>query len=116
MNGNAPENESRDDVWYQLEDEMTEQPKGFVNANGETREADTDTAKKVREAFSSDLIVKDDEVVEELGGVCFDGVCTIAPNDPGHNKMVLRNLGALTGLRPSRVNEPDAESGNPDHE
>lgn len=86
---------------------MTGQEKGRITADGEVRDADNETAAKVREAFAKDLIVKEDEVVEELGGVCFDGVCTVGPSDPAHNAMVLRNLGALTGLRPERADEPD---------
>jgi hypothetical protein len=90
---------------------MTGQDKGFMTADGEVREADDETTAKVRDAFAKDLIVMDDEVVEELGGVCFDGVCTIGPSDPAHNAMVLRNLGALTGLRPERPDNTDDESG-----
>ena len=85
-----------------------------MTADGEVRDADADTAQKVQEAFAKDLIVKEDEVVEELGGVCFDGVCTIGPADPGHNAMVLRNLGALTGLRPERADDPDDRTGPED--
>lgn len=92
---------------------MTEEDKGFIAADGETRDADEATANKVRDAFARDLLVKDDEVVAELGGVCFDGVCTIGPADPAHNALVLRNLGALTGLRPEPAgDEADAREGD----
>jgi len=90
---------------------MTGQDKGYISPDGETRETDEVTATKVREAFSRDLIAMENEVVEELAGVCFDGVCTIGPSDPAHNQLVLRNLGALTGLRPERIDEPDEEAG-----
>ena len=93
---------------------MTGQDKGFITADGEVRDTDAETTEKVRDAFAKDLIVKDDEVVEELGGVCFDGVCTVGPADPAHNAMVLRNLGALTGLRPERAGESDGEPGPAD--
>lgn len=88
---------------------MTGQDKGFITAGGEVREADEETTAKVRDAFAKDLIVMENEVVEEFGGVCFDGVCTIGPSDPGHNAMVLRNLGALTGLRPERADDAEPE-------
>lgn len=103
MNGNAPDRDDR--TWYRLRDEMTGQDKGFITADGDVKDADAETTGKVVEAFGKDLIVKEGEVVEELGGVCFDGVCTVGPADPAHNAMVLRNLGALTGLRPERVEE-----------
>lgn len=89
---------------------------GRITADGEVRDADDETTAKVREAFSRDLIVKDNEVVEELGGVCFDGVCTVGPADPAHNAMVLRNLGALTGLRPERDAETSEKTGSDDTE
>jgi hypothetical protein len=90
---------------------MTGQDKGRITADGDVMEADTETIAKVREAFATDLLVKDDEVVDELGGACFDGVCTVGPSDPQHNAMVLRNLGALTGLRPERGKDGDDETG-----
>jgi hypothetical protein len=86
---------------------MTGEPKGFITADGATRDTDAETSTKVQEAFSSDLLVKDGEVPEEFGGVCFDGVCSIGPADPAHNRLVLQNLGALTGLRPERASEDD---------
>lgn len=94
---------------------MTEEDKGFIATDGETRGTDEVTAGKVREAFARDLLVKDDEVVAELGGVCFDGVCTIGPADPTHNALVLRNLGALTGLRPEPATD-DAQTRDGDAE
>lgn len=94
---------------------MTEEDKGFIADDGETRDVDDATAGKVREAFGRDLLVKENEVVEELAGVCFDGVCSIGPADPAHNALVLRNLGALTGLRPERVeDEPESGTGDAD--
>lgn len=93
---------------------MTGQDKGYIAPDGEVRDTDAETASKVRQAFGRDLIVKEDEVVDELGGACFDGVCTIGPSDPTHHTQVLRNLGALTGLRPENVDEDTAESGEGD--
>lgn len=111
MNGNEHDDHG---TWYRLKDEMTEQDKGYINDTGETRETDDETAGKVRDAFSRDLIVQENEVVEELGGVCYDGVCTIGPNDPQHNRMVLQNLGALTGLRPEPVSDTTESPDNDD--
>jgi len=94
---------------------MTGEDKGYIAPDGATRDTDDGTAEKVREAFSRDLITMDNQVVEELGGVCFDGVCTVAPSDPQHASMVLRNLGALTGLRPEKVeNDDDPGTTTPD--
>lgn len=82
-----------------LKDEVTDEPAGLIDAHGNTRDADPETEERVRQAFACDLLVREGEVVEEFG-ICFDGVCSIGPNDPGHDALVLRNLGALTGLRP----------------
>lgn len=85
-----------------------------MTKDGETRATDAETAGKVREAFGKDLIVQQGEVAEELAGVCYDGVCTVGPADPSHNAMVLRNLGALTGLRPESLEEDETDSGTKD--
>jgi hypothetical protein len=112
VSGHAHDDDRDPDVWYQLKDEMTDQIKGYITPSGETKETDAETTEKIRKAFDTELIVKENEVVEELGGVCFDGVCTITPNDPGHNMMVLRNLGALTGLRPAEIDDEGKEPGD----
>jgi hypothetical protein len=93
---------------------MTGQDKGRITADGDVMDADNETIAKVREAFATDLIVKDDEVVDELGGACFDGVCTVGPGDPQHTAMVLKNLGALTGLRPEQSENTDVKTGADD--
>jgi coproporphyrinogen III oxidase len=115
VTGNAADKKQVGKTWYQVRDEMTDEPKGYITVDGETRDMDEQTSKSVQDAFGQDLMVRDGEVLEELGGVCFDGVCTIAPGDPDHNQMVLRNLGALTGLRPS-ASGTDDEIGNETHE
>jgi len=84
-----------------LIDEMTDQKVGYVDTTGGTKATDPQTSQRVQDAFSRDLLVQDGEVVEELG-MCFDGVCAIGPADPAHDALVLKNLGALTGLRPER--------------
>jgi hypothetical protein len=93
-----------------LRDELTEEPVGYINAHGETRDTDPGTTERVERAFARELLVQNDEVVEELG-MCFDGVCSIGPGDPAHDALVLKNLGALAGLRPERT-EPEDGNGS----
>lgn len=93
------EQQANDHEWYVLKDEMTDEPAGLIDADGKTRETAPEVEARVRQAFNRELLVRDGEVVEELG-ICFDGVCSIGPGDPEHDALVLRNLGALTGLRP----------------
>jgi hypothetical protein len=87
-----------------LKDELTDEPAGLIDADGNTRETGPETEARVRQAFDHELLVRDGEVLEELG-ICFDGVCSIGPADPRHDALVLRNLGALTGLRPETRSE-----------
>lgn len=92
--------------WYLLKDEMTDTTVGYIDAEGNTRDTDGATDTKVRDAFNRDLLVENGEVVEELG-MCFGGVCSVGPSDPGHDALVIRNLGALTGLRPEAPADDD---------
>lgn len=108
MTGNDPKS-AKNEEWYMLKDEMTDETVGSINASGETRNTDAETTERVTQAFNKDLLVRDGEVIEEFG-ICADGVCSIGPADPEHDQMVLRNLGALTGLRP----EPRDDSSDPD--
>jgi hypothetical protein len=85
---------------------MTDNAVGYVDASGHTRDTDEEIAERVRNAFDTDLLVQEGEVVEELG-MCFDGVCTIGPSDPAHDALVLKNLGALTGLCPERQEDDE---------
>jgi hypothetical protein len=103
VTGSDPREQNSDhaEEWFVLKDEMTDSAVGFVDASGHTRDTDAETAQRVTQAFSRELLVQEGEVVEELG-ICFDGVCSIGPTDPAHDALVLRNLGALTGLRPER--------------
>jgi len=96
VSGNEPNNERE---WYVLKDEATEETAGLVDAHGNTRDASPETRTRVRQAFDRDLLVREGEVLEDLG-MCFDGVCAVTPGDPEHDALVLKNLGALTGLRP----------------
>lgn len=104
MSGDA-RNTANDGEWYLLEDEMTGETAGYIDDQGNTRDTTSDTAERVRKAFKRDLLVRDDDVVEELG-TCFDGICSIGPGDAEHDALVLRNLGALTGLRPATSRGP----------
>jgi hypothetical protein len=113
VNGNEQNTNDTSRTWYRLRDEMTGEDKGFIGPDGTTRETDEGTEGKIREAFSRDLITMDNQVVDELAGVCFDGVCMIGPSDPEHASLVLKNLGALTGLRPEPTDEPGKEAGTP---
>ena len=111
MSGSDPDmqNDDAGREWLVLKDEMTEETVGYVDASGHVKDADPATEQRVKDAFARDLLVQDGEVVEELG-MCFDGVCAIRPVDPGHDALVLRNLGALTGLRPERREDPETGS------
>lgn len=94
--------------WYVLKDELTDEPAGLIDADGKTQGTDPETESRVRQAFGRELLVRDGEVVEELG-ICFDGVCSVSPGDPDHDALVLKNLGALTGLRPE-IRADEAET------
>ena len=89
-----------DDEWYVFQDEMTGETAGYIDRHGNTRATDPDIDDRVRNAFAREILVRDGDVVEELG-ICFDGVCSIGPSDPSHDALVLKNLGALTGLQPA---------------
>lgn len=88
---------------------MTDQPVGYIDEHGNTKDATPEAEERVRKAFDRDLLVKDGEMLDELG-MCFDGVCAVRPADPEHDALVLRNLGALSGLRPEPASDDDAES------
>lgn len=84
---------------------MTGETAGYIDDKGNTRETTPDTAERARKAFSRELLVRDGDVVEELG-ICFDGICSIGPGDAKHDALLLRNLGALIGLRPATGRDP----------
>lgn len=105
MSGNEQQ-QTDNHEWYVLKDELTDKPAGLIDADGNTRETDSETEARVRQAFNRELLVRDGEVLEDLG-MCFDGVCSIGPSDPEHDALVLRNLGALAGLRPEKAQKPE---------
>lgn len=70
---------------------------GRLLADGTVTSEDPVVSDAVKVAFSRELLVRDGELVEELG-VCFDGVETLRPGDAGHWTLVLTHLGALAGV------------------
>jgi hypothetical protein len=86
---------------YDLIDLETGLTVGQLTAAGEVVAGSADVRERVARAFRRELIVKDGELVEELG-VCFAGVEVLRPGDPNHAATVVRNLGRLAGLLPCR--------------
>jgi hypothetical protein len=84
---------------YDLIDVETGRVVGRMRADGAVVAGGDRVRTLITEAFGRDLIVRDGEVIEELG-VCFFDVETVRPGDPGHAAAVVRNLGALAGLLP----------------
>lgn len=79
---------------------------GRLLADGSVVSDDPAVRQRVEAAFQRELLVRDGELIEELG-VCFDGVETLRPGDPGHWRLVLRNLGILADVIPQRRSEED---------
>ncbi len=73
---------------------------GQLRPDGEVVSADPAVVAAVERAFGRELLVRDGEVVEELG-VCFADVVTVRPGEPEHAALVRRNLFALTGYLPA---------------
>ena len=84
---------------YQLVDLATGKVVGELTARGDVRANDPAVAERVRSAFGRELLVRDGEVVEELG-VCFADIETVRPGDPEHVRLVLVNLAMLAGVVP----------------
>lgn len=93
---------SREPV-YDLVDLATGRVVGDLTARGEVQSDDPATAERVRAAFARELLVRDGEVVAELG-VCFADIETVRPGDSDHARLVMRNLGALAGVLPRARN------------
>ncbi len=111
MSGNDRKT-TNDDGRYVLQDEITGGTAGYIDREGNTRATNPEVEERVRNAFDHELLVHDGDVVDELG-ICFDGVCSIGPGDPAHDALVLRNLGALTGLRPGAQLDPADDPSEP---
>lgn len=73
---------------------------GRLRANGNVISDDQHVIAAVERAFQRELLVRDGELVEELG-ICFADVETVQPGDPQHATLIRRNLFALTGYLPA---------------
>lgn len=83
-----------------MKDEITGETAGQIDADGNTGETDSDTTARLGKALDPG-----GEATEEFG-ICFGGVCSTGPRDPGHDALVMKHLGALTGLRPRAKRDP----------
>jgi len=105
---------AREPEAYNLVDWRTGQVVGVLGADGVVRAADPGIARQVEAAFARELLVRDGQVIEDLG-VCFADVETLRPGDPGHRRAVLRHLAALTDVMPrARDGEESVENGERD--
>jgi hypothetical protein len=84
---------------YDLIDLETGLVVGRISPTGTLSSASADVAERLARAFRQELMVKDGEVVEELG-VCFADVTLLRPGEPEHATTVMRNLGKLAGVFP----------------
>ena len=85
--------------WLDLVDLATGEIVGQLSPSGETITADPKVAERLQAAFGRALMVRDGEVVAELG-ICYADVETLPPGSADHRALVLRNLAALTGYLP----------------
>jgi len=105
VSGNANPTSEEPGQWFDLVDLATEQVVGQMTHHGEVRHATPDIVMRITTAYDREIMVRDDEIAEELG-VCFAGVETITPRDDAHDDLVFRNLGLLSGLIPRLPAEP----------
>ena len=84
---------------YDLIDLETGAVVGQVTAAGEVIAEDARVSERVSRAFARELMVRDGDLVEELG-VCFADVVMLCPGQPGHGEAVLRSLARLAGYLP----------------
>jgi hypothetical protein len=90
---------SREDDLFDLLDLDSGLVVGQLDRAGHVVADDPLVGARVRAAFARELMVRDGEVVEELG-VCFADVAMLRPDEPGHAAMVFHNLGRLAGCLP----------------
>jgi hypothetical protein len=83
-----------------LVDPVSGETVGWLLPDGKIVSDDPMVIVAVERAFRRELLVRDGELVEELG-VCFADVETVRPGDSGHAALVRRNLLALTGYLPT---------------
>ncbi|MEA2529968.1 MAG: hypothetical protein QOG89_1612 [Thermomicrobiales bacterium] len=86
-------------VLYDLIDLETGMVVGRVTGAGDVISGDAQVTERVTHAFAREVMVRDGELVEELG-ICFANVETLYPGQPGHEAAVLRYLGKLSGYLP----------------
>jgi hypothetical protein len=92
---------------YDLVDLATGGRVGQLSDNGSLCVTDARVRARLLKAFHRELLVRDGEIVEELG-VCFADVETLRPGDPGHREIVLRHLARLAGILPvERVDDAE---------
>lgn len=90
--------------WLDLIDLATGAVVGQMSPSGQMIVADPEVAGRIRAAFGRELLVRDGEVVAELG-LCYADVETLPAGTVAHRALVLRNLAALTGYRPCERSE-----------
>lgn len=84
---------------YDLIDLETGVVAGQITEDGDVTSNRPEIVQRVADAYQRELLVRDGEVLDELG-VCFEGVETIAPGHPDHQRLVLTHLAQLAGLLP----------------
>jgi hypothetical protein len=84
---------------YDLIDLETGLIVGQMREDGSLVSGDLVVRERVGRAFAQELMVRDGELVEDLG-VCFADVETLFPGDPGHARGIIQNLARLAGYLP----------------
>src|SRR5215218_5037633 len=90
-----------DTAVYDLIDLETGSVAGTMRGDGVVVAGDRRVRERVARAFAHEVMVRDGEMVEDLG-ICFLGVQTLRPGEAGHTEIVVQNLGRLTGYLPCR--------------
>jgi hypothetical protein len=86
---------------YDLIDLETSLIVGQMREDGSLVSGDPVVRERVGRAFARELMVRDGELVEDLG-VCFADVETLFPGDPDHALVIIQNLARLAGYLPRR--------------
>ncbi len=91
---------------YELIDLETGLVAGLIRSDGLVVSGDRRVRERVAEAFALEAMVRDGELVEDLG-ICFVNIQTLHPGDAGHADVVIQNLGRLAGYLPRRREQHD---------
>jgi hypothetical protein len=91
---------------YDLIDVETGSVAGAIRGDGVVVTGDGRLRDRVADALAHEVMVRDGDLVEELG-VCFLDVETLCPGETGHVEIVIRNLGRLAGYLPRRRMQRD---------